>query len=41
MRSGESSSDAQIFNRSDLREKIEEGTLGRSAAEPLWEAGPD
>ena len=30
-----SSSDALIFNRSDLREKIEDGTLGLQAPEPL------
>ena len=34
-----SSSDAQIFNRGDLREKIEDGTLGLLAPEPLGEEG--
>ena len=36
-----SSSDAQIFNRGNLREKIEDGTLGLPAPEPLGEGGPD
>ena len=36
-----SSSDAQIFNRSDLREKIEDGTLGLPPPEPLGEGGPN
>ena len=36
-----SSSDAQIFNRSDLREKIKEGILWLVVSEPLREGGPD
>ena len=36
-----SSSDAQIFNRSDLREKIKDGTLGLPPSEPMGEGGPD
>ena len=32
---------AQIFNRSNLREKIEDGTLGLPSPEPLGEVGPD
>ena len=36
-----SCSDAQIFNRSLLMEKIEEGVLGLPAPEPLGEGGPD
>ena len=40
-RSSGSSSDAQIFNRSDLREKIEDGTLGLPPPGPLGEEGPD
>ena len=36
-----SSSDAQIFNKSDLREKIVDGTLGLPAPEPLGEGGPN
>ena len=36
-----SCSDAQIFNRSLLREKIEDGSLGLPAPEPLGEGGPD
>ena len=39
--SSRSSSDAQVFNRSDLREKIEDGNLGLPAPEPLGEGGPD
>ena len=35
-----SSSDAQIFNRSDLRE-IKEGSLGLPPPEPLGEGGPE
>ena len=35
-----SSSDAQIFNQSELKEKIEDGTLGLPPAEPLGEGGP-
>ena len=35
-----SCSDEQIFNRSDLREKIEDGSLGLPAPEPLGEGGP-
>ena len=34
-------SDAQIFNTSNLREKIKDGTLGLPAPEPLGEGGPD
>ena len=34
-----SSSDAQIFNRSKLKEKKEAGTLGLLAPEPLEEGG--
>ena len=37
--SSESSSDAQIFNRSDLREKIKDGSLGLPAPEPLGGGG--
>ena len=33
--------DAQIFNRSNLREKIKSGSLGFPAPEPLGEGGPD
>ena len=36
-----SCSDAQIFNRSDLREKIEDGSFGLPAPEPLGEGRPD
>ena len=36
-----SASDAQIFNRVDLREKIEDVTLGFTAPDPLGEGGPD
>ena len=36
-----SCSDAQIFNRSLLREKIKDGSLGLPAPEPLGEGGPD
>ena len=35
------SSDTQIFNRSNLREKIEDGTLGLAPIQPLGEGGPD
>ena len=38
--SSRSSSDAQIFNRSDLREKIKDGTLGLLPPEPLGREGP-
>ena len=38
---GGSLSDAQIFNRSNLREKIEDGSLGLPVPEPLGEGGPD
>ena len=38
--SSASSSDVQIFNRSNLREKIEDGTLGLPPPEPLGEGGP-
>ena len=41
VRSGESTSDAQIFNRSKLREKIKDGTLGLLPPEPLGEGEPD
>ena len=34
-----SCSDTQIFNRSNLREKIEDGSLGLPAPEPLGEGG--
>ena len=33
--------DEQIFNRSDLTEKIEDGSLGLPALEPLGEGWPD
>ena len=36
-----SCSDTQIFNRSDLRSKIEDGSLGLPPPEPLGEEGPD
>ena len=36
-----SCSDAQIFSRSSLREKIKDGSLGLLAPEPLGEGGPD
>ena len=36
-----SSSDAQIFNWSKLRKKIEDGTFGLPPAEPLGEGGPN
>ena len=36
-----SSSDAQIFNRGDLSEKIEDGSLALLAPEPLGEGEPD
>ena len=37
-----SCSDAQIFNRTALREKIRDcGSLGLSAPEPLGKRGPD
>ena len=36
-----SSSDSQIFKHSKLREKIEDGTLGVLAPEPLGEGGPE
>ena len=36
-----SSSNAQIFNNSKLRKKIEDGTLGIPPPEPLGEGGPD
>ena len=36
-----SSSEAQIFNRSDLRENIKDGRLGLLAPEPLGEGGPN
>ena len=34
-------SDVQIFNCNKLKEKIDDGTLGLSASEPLGERGPD
>ena len=37
----ESSSDTQIFNRSDLREKIKDGSLGLPPPDPLGDGGPD
>ena len=39
--SSASSSDAQTFNCSKLRKKIEEGILGLPAPEPLGEGRPD
>ena len=36
-----SSSDAQIFNRSKLKRRIESGTLGLPPPEPLGPGGPD
>ena len=39
--SSESSSDEHIFNRGDLNEKIEDGSLGLLAPELLGEGGPD
>ena len=39
--SGHSCSDAKIFNRSDLREKIKDGSLGLPLPEPLGEGDPD
>ena len=36
-----SSSDAQIFNRSKLQRRIENGTLGLPPPEPLGPGGPD
>ena len=36
-----SSSDTQIFNRSKLRKKIQNGTLGLPPPEPLGHGGPD
>ena len=36
-----SSSDAQIFNRSNLRDKIEDSNFGLAAPEPMGEKGPD
>ena len=36
-----SSSDAQIFNRSKLKRKIENGTLGLPPPEPMGPGGPD
>ena len=41
MGSSGSSSEAQIFNRRDLREKIEEASLGLQPYEPLDEGGQD
>ena len=34
-------SDAQIFNQSKLKRRIENGTLGLSPPEPLGPEGPD
>ena len=39
--SNESSSDAQIFNRSNMSKKIEDGSLALPPPEPLGEGGPD
>ena len=39
--SSDSCSDAPILNRSDLRERIEDGSLGLPAPEPLRHRGPD
>ena len=36
-----SSSDAQIFNKGNLRQKIEDDSLGFLVPEPLGKAGPD
>ena len=36
-----SPSDAQIFNQSKLREKVEDGAMGLTPPEPLGEGGPD
>ena len=36
-----SSSDTQIFNRSKLKSRIENGTLGLPPPEPLGSGGPD
>ena len=36
-----SSSDAQIFNHSKLKRRIENGTLGLPPPEPLGPGGPD
>ena len=36
-----SSSDAQIFNRSKLKRRIENGSLGLPPPEPLGAGGPD
>ena len=36
-----SSSDTQIFNRSKLNKRIENGTLGLPLPEPLGPGGPD
>ena len=33
--------DARVFNRNDLREKTEDGSLGFLASEPLWERRPE
>ena len=38
--SSDSCSDAQSFNRRDLRKKIKDGSLGLPAPEPLGEGGP-
>ena len=39
--SNSSCSDASIFNRSNLREKIEDGSLGFLAPESLGEGSPE
>ena len=39
--SSDSCSDAQIFNRSLLREKMKDSSLGLPPPEPLGEGGPD
>ena len=39
--SSSSCSDAQIFNGSNLEEKIEDGSLRLMAPKPLREGGPD
>ena len=34
-------SDAQIFNHGELREKIEDGSIGFPEADPIEPGGPD
>ena len=41
VRAGGSSSDAQIINRSKLKRRIENGTLGLPPPEPLGPGGPN